>query len=256
MNLAKDLFLALIFIVILVNYVLLYRKMIKERDYFINTLSHDLRVSTIAQIRGLDLLEKDSNNNELLTEIKKSCNFTFDMINTLLSTYKYENGDEVLNYETFKLKDMILSICNRMFSNIVEKGLKLSCKLDSKIDIQADKIGIEKAFFILLSFAVFNAKRNSSINISTRNKKDNIEISIDYKGRFLTDEEQRRMYLKKSRFSTVGEGIRMHFCKKIIDFHKGYLSIKKYENESNSFCFSIPINRRKGICKIPLISFS
>ena len=45
--------------------------MIKERDYFINTLSHDLRVSTIAQIRGLDLLEKDSNNNELLTEIKK-----------------------------------------------------------------------------------------------------------------------------------------------------------------------------------------
>ena len=30
MNLAKDLFLALIFIVILVNYVLLYRKMIKE----------------------------------------------------------------------------------------------------------------------------------------------------------------------------------------------------------------------------------
>lgn len=244
MSIAKDLLFFLFFLVLIANYILLYKKMLKERDYFIDTLSHDLRVSTIAQIRGLEILEKE-NKNELVDEIKKSCNYTFDMINTLLNTYKYEKGDTVLNYETFKLEDSIIANCSNFIPSILEKGLRISYQLNSQVTIQADKKGLEKVFLILLSVAILNADRDSLINIITKNNKEEVEISIIYNGRFLTEEEYNRIYFKNSRFSTVGHGIKMNFCKKIIDFHKGYFSIKKNKSGLNSFSFSIPINKRK-----------
>jgi two-component system sporulation sensor kinase B len=189
-------------------------------------------------------LEKE-NKNELVDEIKKSCNFTFDMINTLLNTYKYEKGYTVLNYETFKLEDSILANSSNFIPSILEKGLRISYQLDSQVDIQADKKGLEKVFLILLSVAILNANRNSLINITTKKNKEEVEISIIYKGRFLTEEEYNRIYFKNPRFSTVGHGIKMNFCKKIIDFHKGCFSIKKNKCGLNSFSFSIPINKRK-----------
>ena len=55
------------------NYMNKYRRikneMLKQREYFINTLSHDLRVSTLAQIRGLDLLKNDEEQQELVSDI-------------------------------------------------------------------------------------------------------------------------------------------------------------------------------------------
>jgi K+-sensing histidine kinase KdpD len=90
-----------------------------------------------------------------------------------------------------------------------------------------------------------NANRNSLINITTKKNKEEVEISIIYKGHFLTEEEYNRIYFKNPRFSTVGHGIKMNFCKKIIDFHKGCFSIKKNKCGLNSFSFSIPINKRK-----------
>ena len=88
MSIVKDLCLVAMFLFLIIKYLLLYRDMLKQREYFVETLSHDLRVSTIAQIRGLDLLKKNAlqndNNLELISEIDKSCKFTLDMMTMLL----------------------------------------------------------------------------------------------------------------------------------------------------------------------------
>ena len=53
---------------ILIKYFRLYKDFEIQKKYFIQTLSHDLRVSTIAQIRGIELLQKIYQN-ELLASI-------------------------------------------------------------------------------------------------------------------------------------------------------------------------------------------
>ena len=64
MSIVKDLCLIAMFLFLIIKYILLYQDMLKQREYFIETLSHDLRVSTIAQIRGLELLKKNVSQNE------------------------------------------------------------------------------------------------------------------------------------------------------------------------------------------------
>ena len=60
----------------------------------------------------------------------------------------------------------------------------------------------------------------------------------------LTEEERKRMFLKNPRFSTVGHGIKMYLCKKIIDFHKGQIYVNQYKNNLVSFSFKIPTNTK------------
>ena len=96
MDVVKDLLLLVLFLIIIFKYIMLYKSMLKERNYLINTLSHDLRVSTIAQIRGLDILQKNYAQEELIQEINNSCHFTLDMINVILNTYRYKKGENFI----------------------------------------------------------------------------------------------------------------------------------------------------------------
>lgn len=245
MDIIKDLLLISLFLLMTLHYVLLYKNFIKQRNYFIDTLSHDLRVSAIAQIRGLELIEKGEHL-ELLDDVKNSCRFTLEMINTLLNTYKYTKKENVINYETFFIEDSIADTYKHLYQKIKDKNIDIVNNMYYRKPIIADRSGIDKVFYILLSTAIFNAKNCSSINIATKKTFNNIEIKISYIGKPLSEEETNRMFFKNPQFSTVGHGIKMHLCKKIIDFHKGKIYAKNEGNGNNSFSFVLPIKVSKS----------
>ena len=80
---------------LIISYILLLKKMIQERKYFINTISHDFRVAILAQIRALSFLQNKKNiicsEQELIEDMDDSSKFSLDLINTLINTYKYKN---------------------------------------------------------------------------------------------------------------------------------------------------------------------
>lgn len=230
-------------------------ELIKEREYFINTLSHDIRVSTIAQIRGLELLKNDNSQDELVAEIKESCKYTLDMITMLLNAYRYENGEQILHYEKFLMSDLVNSNCNdlKMFAKEKNVSFKLCCDMNDLVE--ADKLSISKLMFCLLTTALFNSEKNCEVKILVNRLYNCFEVSLTYQGVPLTDEESRRMFLEGSNFSTVGHGIRMHFCKKILDFHGGNLRVSN-NGKINSFTFTLPAERHCNSSKMLVGSIS
>lgn len=249
----KDLLLISIFLLFLVKYVLLYRNYIKQQDFFINTLSHDLRVSTIAQLRGLQMLKGDSNQS-LINEIRNSCEFTFDMINMLLNSYKYEKKEEFLDFQKINLKQEIVRIYRNLSEKANEKNLKLQLNNNSNIVFDGNSEGINKILSILISIAISNAKKDSLIHISAIKENRHLNIKILYRGLCLTEEEEKRMFSNNPRFSTVGYGIKMLLCKKIIDFHKGKIFYKKQNKNLNSFTILLPLNKSYNSFKLSTIS--
>ncbi|MCM1004132.1 MAG: HAMP domain-containing histidine kinase [Candidatus Gastranaerophilales bacterium] len=242
MSVAKD----LLFIIVLLILFFVLRKNISlkselfnQRENFIKTLSHDLRVSTLAQIRGLDLL-KNKYNIELISDVEESCKYSLDMINMLLSTYRYDNGEQVLNREIFNFSDSV-STCSSKLCNITEeKGIRFYYSMNSSEPIWADKTEIEKVLYYLLSTAVFYSEKNNTIAISSQKAGGDLEVTVTYSGKPLSDEECRRMFSNNPRFSTVGHGIKMYMCKKIIEFHGGTIGVNNLQGKINSFTFTIP----------------
>ncbi|MBQ7765152.1 HAMP domain-containing histidine kinase [bacterium] len=219
--------------------------MLKERNYLINTLSHDLRVSTIAQIRGLDILQKNYAQEELIQEINNSCHFTLDMINVILNTYRYKKGEKFLDYEKFNLSEIIKHVQKNHLTQLKDKKIEILYSSNTQTPVYADKAAITKVFTTLLTTAIYNANNNSSLYIKCSNCEKSTKINIIYQGKALSEEECNRMFLENPRFSTVGHGIKMYLCKKIIDFHKGKIFVKNLDKTHNSFTFLIPNNSTK-----------
>ena len=86
----KGLILISFFVVLAFQNYFLRRENEKQKDFFIKTLSHDFRVATLAQLRGLEYLSKSANfepeNTELIAEITNSCQYSLEMISTLINS--------------------------------------------------------------------------------------------------------------------------------------------------------------------------
>lgn len=253
MGIVKGLLLIFLFLILIYKYIKLYIYSKKQQEYFIKTLSHDLRVSTLAQIRGLELLEK-TKELELVPEINNSCKYTLDMISMLLNTYRFENGEKILDYENFNISECLKTNYNMLQSLANEKGVKFYTKIDFDGFITADKLAITKLLYNLLSTAIFYAEKNSTIVTNAICNNTFYKVSISYCGNSLSDEECRRMFSKNPRFSTVGHGIKMQLCKKIIDFHKGKIRVCNCGANINSFTFMLPITKMKSGAKPQAIS--
>ena len=219
----------------------LKQQIIDERNYFIQTLSHDLRVSTIAQIRGLELLQKNFNS-DLLNEIQKSCTYTLDMITMLLKNYQFLNNETVIQKEYFNLNEIVEYLESSLKENLNNKNLKFVS--DTNIMINADKTLLLKTLKILLENAISNSLSNKNIVLSTKINNNNIHFSLTYSGKTLSYEEQERMFERNTKFSTVGQGIKMNLCKKIIEFHQGKIGVKTLNSNTQEFYFTLPNNKK------------
>lgn len=252
MSIAKGLIL-LIFLIMFFIIIALKRENSKQKDLFIKTLSHDFRVATLAQLRGIEILSKSINFDikqaELIDEIDKSCRYSLDMISMLMNTYLFEKGKQIVNFENFMLCEVLNTIFKVVENQLKEKNIDLFFDLDNLQRINMDKNLTFKLILNLITTAISYSKSNSIIKLSSKINNNLWEFDITYCGKSLSEEECGRMFSYKAHFSTVGHGIKMYFCKKIVDFHKGKIFVKNFSEKLNSFTFYIPQKQKNNIPK-------
>ena len=243
MSIAKGLIL-LIFLVMVFIIIVLKRENSRQKDFFIKTLSHDFRVATLAQLRGIEILSKSINFDikqaELIDEIDKSCRYSLDMISMLMNAYLFEKGKQIVNFENFMLCEVLNTISKMIENQLKEKNIDLLFDLDNLQRITMDKDLTFKLILNLITTAINYAESNSIIKLNSKINNNLWEFGITYYGKSLSEEECGRMFSHKTHFSTVGHGIKMYFCKKIVDFHNGKIFVKNFSEKLNSFTFCIP----------------
>ena len=74
----------------------------KEREICIKSLNHDLKVATLAQKRALDILAKNNQDDiEIIEEMQNSCNYSLEMIDTLINAYRVCSNKKYLCFQEF-----------------------------------------------------------------------------------------------------------------------------------------------------------
>ena len=215
----------------------------KQKELFIKILSHDIRVSVIAQIRGLNLINQSNcfsgKERDLLCEINNGCKYTLDIITMLLNIYKIEKGDLFLKYEHVNIEKMFLDICKDYNKTALEKNINIRFLIDDNY-IFTDKEKLLKSLSILVETVIQYSKKNTDIIISSNKMFNKTYLNLVYCGASISEEEYKRMFEKGSVFSTVGHGIKMYLCKKNIDLLNGKIKFIKDCGGVNSFKIHIP----------------
>ena len=224
----------------------------EQRETYVATLTHDLKTPTIAQIKALDLLLNDhmgplnKEQRELLELTKDSCNFMYEMLSTLLSTYKYENGDYVLNYEKCNIISLVEETINEIETMLKEKNVTIHINKEGKIfDTDCDKMQIKRVLTNLLGNAISYAYNNTQIFINIKQDKNSISFDAKNESAYINPETMNNLFKKyvshAAKFNKVGVGLGLYLSKKIINAHNGKIFAKSYEDNHNIFGFTVPI---------------
>ena len=214
-------------------------ELVCQRDVFINSLSHDLRIPIIAQIRALELVKNQKfgeiNNaqKDIINQIEQSCRCILNLTSLMINTYKMENNSYKLLYERFNISDVIVSCFDELLPLASEKKITFEYSSDNKnLNIIADREELKKVILNLLASVISNSCIGQKISVILSLVKNKIKLTISSNNKEICTN-----FEYNSPFTSVGHAIRMGFCKKIIETHHG----KIIENNKNgSFSFEIP----------------
>lgn len=224
----------------------------EQRETYVATLTHDLKTPTIAQIKALDLLLNEQmgpinpEQKEMLMLTKDSCNFMYEMLSTLLSTYKYENGDYILNIENCDMVLLVEETINELDSMMKEKNVTIHIyKEGNNFNTACDRMQIKRVITNILGNAISYAYSNTEIDVTIKGDKNVIKFEAKNESSYINKETMNNLFKKyvshAAKFNKVGVGLGLYLSKQIIDTHKGDIYAKSFEDNHNIFGFMLPV---------------
>ncbi len=223
-----------------------------EHVTYMATLSHDLQIPAIAQLRALELLlsgQLGSFNNEqkeLLELTRNSCRYLYNMVKTLLSAYKFESSEIVLNYEVFNINTLIQEAIDETLYMTEENLTNIYFNPPEEYFICADRFAIKRVILNLLSNAINFAFPSSDIFVTLKYKCNKIMFVVTNTSNYISPEKMRDIFNKyvtrSTKYNKVGVGLGLYLAKKIVKMHKGKIIARSSQDNFNSFGFIIPAN--------------
>lgn len=225
-----------------------------QRETYVATLSHDLKTPTIAQIRALELLlskdlgEINKEQEEILNLTLDSCKYMFEMVSTLLNTYKYENGEIMLNYDYFNMNELIEACLNEVAQLAGEKNHKIIFKPQAAENIiNADKIQVKRILMNLLSNSLTYAYPNTDLTITVEKYNNNLRVCMINRSPYMPPKVLETIFDKyvthAEKFNKVGAGLGLYLSKQITEAHGGKIITKSFEDNRCIFGFEIPCEK-------------
>jgi PAS domain S-box-containing protein len=174
---------------------------------------------------------------EMLEIIDKCVNYSNKIINDLLD-YSREialsKGDES---PKILLKES-LSMLN------IPENITIKNKLKDTAIINVDRDKIKRVFINLVKNAVDAMPQGGEITIESRELKYAIEISFADTGPGINEDILPRLFMPLFTTKAQGMGFGLAICKRIIEAHRGTISVKTEKGHGTTFTLTFPIESK------------
>jgi signal transduction histidine kinase len=234
----------------------LRRKTEEELQYFVASLTHDLRTPLIAELRIFEFFEKqmngtlDEQQHKLIKELIRSNQFMQYMVDNILSAYKYKQHRINLNLESMDLNHLLRNFTETVTiqSLLMEKNQQLSLKLASTIcPVSIDCNEMQRVLLNLIKNAINFSPYTSEIMISTEIMPTVIRMNIQDTGPGVDAAIVPHLFMPYAtssvkKYRHVGTGLGLYLSKQIIETHGGTIHFENLPGQGALFYFELPID--------------
>jgi len=203
--------------------------LLKQKDYFINQLGHDLKSPLTPVLNLLPLLvnlEDNKKRNEIIGLVLRNMDYIKNLVTKTLELAKISSSKTV-----FDLKDVCLreevekSIKDQQLINI-EKEFIIENKIDENIFVKADEFHLDVLLQNLIRNAVKYSPVGSVITLDACGKSDEITIWISDPGIGMNEEQLAHVFdefykADESRHDFYSSGLGLSLCRNIVLKHGG-----------------------------------
>ena len=220
-----------------------------RRDLMAN-VSHDLKTpltmikayaEMVRDITYKDKVKRDENLNVIIDEADR----LNDLVGNILTLSKLQANVEVLNQETFNLRDEIDSIVNK-YAIIKElEGYVINVECPKDVIIYADKEKINSVVYNLINNALNYTGDDKQIWVNVKEEKRYYLVEIKDSGKGISDEDIKNIwdkYYKKEKNhkrNIVGTGLGLSIVKNTLEMHNCEYGVISKKNQGSTFWFKI-----------------
>jgi len=221
----------------------------EKQKRFIADASHELRTPTAIIVSGIEVAL--ANKKLDFTIAKKTLENTLEemrefskLSNNLLDISK-DNNLEV-KHESINISELIDLVVDKNKNLAKLKEINIDKKLESTGMIKGNKIELERVFYNILDNAIKYTPVGGNIKIADKIVSNKYVITIDDDGCGISNDVLGKIFdpffRADSSRHTEGAGLGLTLSKKIIENHKGTISVKSELNKGTSVIISLPIS--------------
>lgn len=226
----------------------------RNKNAFINMLSHELRNPIASITMGLDLMEKMPQGGKkamsALKIAKRQCKHLVYLVDDLLDATRATQNKIEINKEIVELNELIKKSVEDYQSQFNEKGVKLDVRLTSPIFMEADPYRITQVIGNLLHNAAKYTRNNDQVTVSVTEDSNINEaiIVVHDTGRGIAPEvignifEMFTQADKSLDRSLGGLGLGLAIVKGIVELHKGKVeAFSEGIDKGSKFTIRLPL---------------
>ena len=221
--------------------------LITSRKKAVHTITHELRTPLTAITGYAGLMQKDCNMDKIkvyVQNIRQSSDRMREMLNTLLSFFRLDNGKEQPNFSPCRISAITHILETEFMPIAMNKGLSLTVKNVCDAVVLTDKERIIQIGNNLLSNAI---KFTDSGGVSLTADYDNgiLKIIVEDTGTGMTNEEQQRVFGAFERLSNAaakdGFGLGLSIVQRIVSMLGGTTQLESDKGKGSRFTVKIPM---------------
>ncbi len=224
------------------------------RDQFLAVVSHDLKnpLSSIllaANMMRINLsksAKQDDGLNKYLTMIERNVANMDRLIEDLLDLERISNNKLFLIKDTNSIGDL-LKECVDLLSPVAQsKKITLQMTpLSKDLSTALDSAKILQVLSNLIGNALKFCPEGSSITLSARSLKSEIEITVNDNGPGIREDKMAEIFERFSQLKSNdrrGLGLGLFISRWIVEAHDGKIRVHSKVGEGCTFCFTLPMS--------------
>lgn len=226
------------------------------RNDFINNMTHELKtpissISLAAQMLNDETVTKSSSMmNHLGGVINDEAKRLRFLVEKVLQMSMFERKKAIFKMKQLDLNEMVESVANTFTLRVEHTEGKIYTEIEAvNSTIYVDEMHFQNVIFNLMDNAVKYRKPDQPINIYIRTWNDDtsLYLSIRDTGVGIKKDNLKKVFEKFYRVHTgnvhdvKGFGLGLAYVKKIIDLHKGDITVESEYGKGTKFTIKLPI---------------
>lgn len=223
----------------------------KQRDSFLDTLAHDLKVPVVGNDRILQLIESQFLKEDgvemrsLLAMARQANKEIFGLIDNLSWALQIDAEAVNLAPTTVDVVQTCTALINELSALASARNVSISTRLDRPLISYADRKALSCAVRNLLHNAVKFTKNNGHVVVDGQNNGTHVELRVQDEGPGISSEHRQNIFKPywqggRERRDGNGCGLGLYVTVQLLVAQKGSIEIESTDESGSTFKLSLP----------------
>ncbi|MDA3790783.1 MAG: HAMP domain-containing sensor histidine kinase [Desulfobacula sp.] len=225
----------------------------KLKSEFISNVSHELK-SPLTSIRMMTEMlhhkrvSTEERKSEYYSAMLEDCEHLSHLIDNILDFSRMDEDRKKYDFIDLDLDELLLRFLESTRERLPEPGFDIRYSCPDRVPIiRADKDAILQVFYNLIDNAIKFSGTSRQIDIDLFTKNDELLLCVKDYGIGISGQDQEKIFDRfyrgydPQKMGIKGSGIGLTIVKKIMEAHKGQLTLESIPGKGSTFTVRIPL---------------